>query len=78
MRKMKTFIFFYFLLIGAFASENTASNEYQDADAAWLSYKIYDGVDTLDTDSGKVIHSHQSKKYGAYAIWKQKNQENVI
>jgi len=73
MRKMKTFIFFYFLLIGAFASENTASNEYQDADAAWLSYKIYDGVDTLDTDSGKVIYSHQSKDYGAYAIWKQKN-----
>ena len=67
---MKFFIFFYILIINAFCSQNTATNKYQDADAAWLSYQIYKGVDTLDTDSGFVFHRHQSKEHGAYAVWK--------
>ena len=72
---MKTFIFSYFLLIGTFASENTSSNKYQDADTAWISFKIYDGVDTLDTNSGNVIYSHQSKNHRTFTIWKQKNSQ---
>ena len=71
--KKKTFILFYLLIINIFALPNEAPNKAQNADAAWLSYKIYDGVNTMDTDSGYVFHSHESKENGAYALWKQKN-----
>ena len=48
----------------------SAPSQNQIADAAWLSAQIYKGVDTLNTDSGCVIKSHQSDWGGAYAIWK--------
>ena len=49
---------------------SSAPTQNQDADAAWLSNKIYEGVNTMNTDSGCVIKSHQSEKNGAYAVWK--------
>lgn len=70
---MKTFILFYLLIINVIALPYTAPTKGQDADASWLSYKIYDGVNTMNTDSGYVFHSHESQENGAYAIWKQKN-----
>ena len=48
-----------------------APTQNQVANAAWLANKIYDGVDTMNTDSGCVIKSHQSGYNGAYAVWKQ-------
>jgi len=45
---------------------------WEDADSAWLANKIYEGVHTMNTDSGYVFHSHDSRAWGAYALWKQK------
>lgn len=70
---MKKFMLFYLLIIGAISSPNEPPNKWQDADAVWLSNKIYEGIDKMDTENGYVFHSHESKAYGAYAVWKQKN-----
>ena len=70
---MKVLALFYLLINHIISSPYTAPNKWQDADASWLSYKIYDGVNTLNTDSGYVFRSHESDKNGAYALWKQKN-----
>lgn len=70
---MKVLALFYLLINNIISSPYTSPNKWQDADASWLSYKIYDGVNTLNTDSGYVFHSHESDKNGAYALWKQKN-----
>ena len=59
-------------MISGIAGVFQAPNEWQEADAAWLSNKIYEGVNTMNTDSGYVFHSHNSRVYGAYALWKQK------
>ena len=67
---MKPFIF-YLLLTTIISRPNEPPNAYQDADAAWLSNKIYEGVDYMDTDNGNVIFKRQSKQNGAFAIWKQ-------
>lgn len=69
---MKKYILLYLLVVNSTALFGPPS-AYQDADAAWLSNQIYDGVHTMNTDSGSVIYSHTSDKYGAFAIWKQKN-----
>ena len=61
------------LVISATAGPHQAPNEWQDADAAWLANKIYEGSNTMNTDSGYVFHSHNSRQWGAYALWKQKN-----
>lgn len=58
----------FFLLINSVFTSAPSQN--QIADAAWLSAQIYKGVDTLNTDSGCVIKSHQSLWGGAYAVWK--------
>ena len=64
---MKRLLVLFFLIKSILTSPPTQN---QVADAAWLSMKIYDGVDKLDTDSGCVIKSRQGFWYGAYAIWK--------
>ena len=66
---MKISIFIFFLAVSVIAKQPT---EWQDADAAWLSNQIYEGVNTMNTDSGSVIYSHTSTNFGAFAIWKQK------
>ena len=68
---------FYILLFSILIIEITLQcdsppNKWQDAEGSWLSKQIYNGVNTMDTDSGSVIYSHQSFENGAYAIWKQK------
>jgi len=68
---MKELLLLHLLVISVIAGSYQPPNEWQDADAAWLSKKIYDGVNTMNTDSGYVFHSHESKDFGAYAIWKQ-------
>ena len=68
---MKPFIL-YLLLTTIISRPNEPPNAYQDADAAWLSNKIYEGVDYMDTDNGNVIFKRQSEQNGAFAIWKQK------
>jgi len=60
-------------MISVITSPNQPPNEWQVADAAWLSNQIYKGVNTMDTSSGYVFDKHESNAYGAYAIWKQKN-----
>ena len=70
---MKEFILLYFLMISIIASPYQPPNDWQVADAAWLSNKIYKGVNTMDTSSGYVFDKHESNLFGAYAIWKQKN-----
>ena len=70
---MKQLLLLNILFISAIAGPFQEPNEWQVADASWLSYKIYSGVNTMDTDSGYVFHKHESNIYGAYAIWKQKN-----
>jgi hypothetical protein len=75
---MKALVLFYLLINNIISSPYTAPNKWQDADASWLSYKIYDGVNTLNTDSGYVFHSHESDKNGAYALWNRKIQEIVL
>lgn len=69
---MKKFIIFHLFIISVISPPNEPPNEWQDADAVWLSNKIYDGVDTMDTDFGSVFQKHESYAYGAYAVWKQK------
>ena len=64
---------FYLLLIGVNSLPNQPPNQWQVADAAWLSNKIYEGIDKMDTENGYVFHYHESKAFGAYAVWKQKN-----
>ena len=64
---MKIVLLLYSLI---FVVISTAPTQNQDADAAWLSNKIYEGVNTMNTDSGCVIKSHQSANNGAYAVWK--------
>lgn len=68
---MKELLLLHLLVISVIAGPFQPPNEWQDADAAWLSNKIYDGVNTMNTDSGYVFHSHDSRVLGAYAIWKQ-------
>ena len=70
---MKAFILIYLLIIEIISLPNKPPNKWQDADAAWLATKIYEGIDKMDTENGFVFHSHNSESYGAYAIWKQKN-----
>lgn len=60
-------LLFYLLIFNIHSSPPTQN---QDADASYFAYKIYDGVDTLNTDYGCVIKSHQSAMNGAYAVWK--------
>lgn len=50
-----------------------APTQNQVANSVWLSNQIYFGVDTMNTNSGCVIKSHQSEVNGAYAIWKHYN-----
>ena len=69
---MKEFIIFHLFIISVISLPNEPPTKYQDADAVWLSNKIYDGVDTMDTDYGSVFQKHESKSFGAYAVWKQK------
>ena len=69
---MKQLLLINLLIISAIAGPYQEPNEWQVADAAWLSYQIYNGVDTMDTDSGYVFDSDESILYGAYAVWKQK------
>ena len=69
---MKKFILLHLLVISIISLPNQAPNEWQDADAAWLSNQIYKGVNTLDTEYGYVFHRHESNSYGAFAVWKQK------
>ena len=69
---MKILLLFNLLIIIAIISTKSPSIPEQDADAAWLSYKIYDGVNTMDTDSGYVFHSHDSDRNGDYCLWKQR------
>ena len=69
---MKEFLILYLLITGAIFSPNQPPNKWQVADAAWLSNKIYEGINTMDTDFGYVFKSHESDSYGAYAVWKQK------
>ena len=47
-----------------------APTQNQDADAAYLAFKIYEGVDKLNTNSGCVIKAYHNLDNGAYAIWK--------
>lgn len=42
----------------------------QVANSIWLSKQIYDGINTMNTDSGCIIKSHESDLNGAYVIWK--------
>ena len=69
---MKEFILLNLLVISIIALPNTAPNEWQVADAVWLSNQIYNGVNTLDTEYGYVFHKHESNAFGAFAIWKHK------
>ena len=50
---------FYILLFSILIIEITQQcdsppNKWQDADASWLSKQIYNGVNTMDTDSGSI------------------------
>lgn len=69
---MKELLLLHLLVISVMAGLFQPPNEWQDADAAWLSNKIYEGINSMNTDSGYVFHSHNSRVFGAYAIWKQK------
>jgi hypothetical protein len=69
---MKELLLLHLLVISVIAGSYQPPNEWQDADASWLSNQIYKGVNTMNTDSGYVFHSHESEPFGAYAIWKQK------
>ena len=62
-----------FFLLCSFILDVIASppTQNQVANAAWLSNKIYDGVNTMNTDYGCVILKHESWLNGAYAVWKQ-------
>ena len=64
----KSFILSLFLF--AISLNASPPTQNQDTDAAWLSNKIYDGVNTMNTDYGCVIKSHESDANGAYAVWK--------
>ena len=66
------------LVISATAGPHQAPNEWQDADAAWLANKIYEGSNTMNTDSGYVFHCHNSRQWVAYALWKEKKAENAM
>ena len=55
---MKMVLLLYSLM---FVVISSAPTQNQDADAAWLSNKIYEGVNTMNTDSGCVIKSHLKK-----------------
>ena len=63
----KVFFLISLLLINLILSAPTQN---QDADAAYLAFKIYDGVDKLNTNSGCVIKAYHNWANGAYAIWK--------
>ena len=67
---MKSVLLFYlFIVIEKIYSYSYSYQPTQnhDADAAYLSYKIYDGVNSLNSNSGCVIKSDDS---GRYAVWK--------
>ena len=70
---MRVFILLYLWIVGFISLPNQTPNEYQDADAAWLSNKIYDWIDKMDTDSGYVFNYYESKTYWVFAIWKHKD-----
>ena len=65
-------------MISVMANLFQPPNEWQDADAAWLSNKIYEGVNTMNTDSDYVFHSHDSRVFEAYAIWKKKAESAIL
>ncbi len=65
---MKELLLLHLLVISVMAGLFQPPNEWQDADAAWLSNKIYEGINSMNTDSGYVFHSHNSRVFGAYAI----------
>ena len=69
---MKQFFILNMLIISVMCGSFEEPNEWQVADAAWLSNQIYSGVNTMDTASGYVLDKHESKYMGAYAVWKQK------
>jgi len=69
---MKELLLLYLLMISVIAGPGQAPNEWQEADAAWLANKIYEGVNTMNTDYGYVFHSRDTRVYGAYALWKHK------
>ena len=68
---MKELILLHLLAISVIAGPVQPPNEWQDADAAWLSNKIYEGTNTMNTGSGFVFHSYNSNQWGAYALWNQ-------
>ena len=75
---MRVFILLYLLKIGIISLPNQTLNEWKDANAAWLSNKIYDWINKKDTDSGYVFNYYESKTYGVYAILKQKDSGNFF
>ena len=75
---MRVFILLYLLIIGIIFLQNQTLNEWKDANAAWLSNKIYDWINKKDTDSGYVFNYYESKTYEVYAILKQKDSGNFF
>ena len=67
---MKFILLLCSLISVVISSISSPPTQNQVANAAWLSNKIYDGVNTMNTNSGCVIKSHQSEENGAYAVWK--------
>lgn len=65
---MKSILLLYLFIVSIVAKPNEAPNEMQDADAAWLSNTIYDGVFDMDTPYGSIFHWKEK----VYAIWQQK------
>ena len=55
-----------FLIIEKVCPDSSQPTQNQDADSAYLSYKIYEGVNTLNTNSGCVIKTDNWR----YAVWK--------
>lgn len=75
---MRVFILLYLLKIGIISLPNQTLNEWKDANAAWLSNKIYDWINKKDTDSGYVFNYYESKTYEVCAILKQKDSGNFF
>ena len=67
---MKKFILLHLLLISIISSPNQAPDEWQDAEASWLSKQIYLGVNTMDTETGYVFYKQETNECGAFAVWK--------
>ena len=69
---MRVFILLYLLKIGIISLPNQTLNEWKDANAAWLSNKIYDWINKKDTDSGYVFNYYESKTYEVLLFWNKK------